>query len=121
MWEAMQAGDDLEAVRRQLPEEFWADFDKIIALLKQQIADLIAAVKAEADKVADLSDKDVGLRLESFPAEVRRFIFPYRKAGGDLMSGRTRDLVFRTIRPDGNRLDGYAPSSAMSRVMDEAA
>jgi RNA ligase len=121
MWEAMQAGDDLEAVRKQLPEEFWADFDRIIALLKQHAESLIAAVKAEADKVADLSDKEVGLRLESFPVELRRFIFPYRKAGGDLMSGRTRDLVFRTIRPDGNRLDGYAPSSAMSRVMDEAA
>jgi hypothetical protein len=29
--------------------------------------------------------------------------------------------VFRTIRPDGNRLEGYAPSTAMNRVMDEAA
>ena len=64
MWEAMQAEDDLEAVRRQLPEEFWADFDNIIAILQRQIAELVAAVKAEADTVADLSDKDVGLRLE---------------------------------------------------------
>jgi RNA ligase len=121
MWEAMQAGDDLDAVRRQLPEEFWADFDTIIAILQKQIADLVAAVKAQAETVADLSDKDVGLRLDTFPAEVRRFIFPYRKSGGDLLSGRTRDLVFRTIRPDANRLEGYAPSSAMSRVFDEAA
>jgi len=121
MWEAMQAGDDLEAVRKQLPEEFWADFDKITALLRQQISDLIQAVKAEADKVAELSDKEVGLRLESFPVEVRRFIFPYRKSGGDLLSGRTRDLVFRAIRPDANRLEGYMPSTAMNRVMEEAA
>jgi len=121
MWEAMQAGDDLEAVRRQLPEEFWADFDQITALLQRQVAELIAAVKSEAEKVAELTDKEVGLRLESFPAEARRFIFPYRKSGGDLLSGRTRDLVFRTIRPDANRLEGYAPSSAMSRVMDVAA
>jgi RNA ligase len=121
MWEAMQAGDDLEAVRRQLPEEFWADFDSITAILQRQIADLVAAVKVEAEKVADLSDKEVGLRLDSFPAEVRRFIFPYRKSGGDLLSGRTRDLMFRSIRPDGNRLEGYVPSSAVNRVMDEAA
>src|SRR3954467_8678623 len=87
MWEAMQAGDDLEAVRRELPEEFWADFDAITAILQGHINDLIAKVKAEAVPVADLSDKDVGLRLDSFPAEVRRFIFPYRKSGGDLMSG----------------------------------
>ncbi|QEG30303.1 hypothetical protein GobsT_51080 [Gemmata obscuriglobus] len=71
--------------------------------------------------MAHLSDKDVGLKLDTFPAEVRRFIFPYRKAAGDLMCGRTRDLIFRSIRPDGNRLAGYTPSTAMNRVMDEAA
>lgn len=85
------------------------------------LSELVAAVKAQADTVAELSDKEVGLRLDTFPAEVRRFIFPYRKAGGDLLAGRTRDLVFRTIRPDGNRLEGYSPSTAMNRVMDEAA
>jgi RNA ligase len=121
MWEAMQAGDDLEAIRRQLPEEFWADFDNIIAILQRHVAELVASVKVQADTVAELSDKEVGLRLDTFPADVRRFIFPYRKAGGDLLGGRTRDLVFRSIRPDGNRLEGYAPSTAMNRVMDEAA
>jgi RNA ligase len=90
MWEAMQAGDDLEAIRRQLPEEFWADFDNIIAILQRHVAELIAAVKTQADTVADLSDKDVGLRLDTFPAQVRRFIFPYRKAEGDLLTGRNR-------------------------------
>jgi RNA ligase len=121
MWEAMQAGDDLEAIRKQLPEEFWADFDNLIAILQRHIGELVAAVKDAADPIAELSDKDVGLRQDTFPAEVRRFIFSYRKSGGDLLSGRTRDLVFREIRPDGNRLDGYAPSTAMNRVMDEAA
>ena len=121
MWEAMQAGDDLEAIRKQLPEEFWADFDQITALLEQQIAELVACVKAEADKIAELTDKEVGLQLDSLPPGVRRFIFPYRKSGGDLLSGRTRDLVFRAIRPDANRLEGYFPSSAVNRVMSEAA
>ncbi|HEX4606634.1 MAG TPA: 2'-5' RNA ligase, partial [Urbifossiella sp.] len=121
MWEAMHAGDDLDAIRRQLPEEFWADFDSIVALLRKQIDDLIAEVTAEALVVADLSDKEVGLRLASFPEHVRRFIFPYRKNGGDLLSDRTKDLVFRSIRPDGNRLEGYRPSSAVNRVMSEAA
>lgn len=121
MWEAMMAGDDLESVRRQLPEEFWADFDSIIAILHRSVTEMTDAVKAEADAVADLSDKEVGLRLDSFPSNVRRFIFPYRKSGGDLLTGRTRDLVFRAIRPDGNLLPGYSPSTAMNRVMSEAA
>jgi RNA ligase len=121
MWEAMQAGDDLDDVRRQLPEEFWADFDGIVEALKGAIARLVEGVKAEADPVAALTDKEVGLRLDQFQAEVRRFIFPYRKSGGDLLSGRTRELVFRTIRPDANILPGYTPSYAMNRVMSEAA
>lgn len=121
MWEAMHAGDDLEAVRRQLPEEFWADFDSITAVLRNNIDDLLAEVKAEAEGVAHLSDKEVGLRLNTFPERVRRFIFNYRKSGGDLLSGRSRELVFRTVRPTGNRLAGYIPSYAINRVREEAA
>jgi RNA ligase len=121
MWEAMYAGDDLEAVRRQLPEEFWMDFDSITAILQSQIADLVARIKSEAEAVAGLADKEVGLRLAGFPEDVRRFIFPYRKSGGDLLTGRTRDLVFRSIRPGANALAGYSPSSSVNRVMSEAA
>jgi RNA ligase len=32
MWEIMQAGDDLAKVRKDIPEEFWSDFDAICAL-----------------------------------------------------------------------------------------
>lgn len=120
MWEAMRAGDDLAAIRRQLPEEFWRDFDGIITALRRRIGELIAAVRGQAEAVAGLSDKEVGLRLASFPDEYRRFIFPYRKSGGDLLSGTARDLVFRAIRPDGNQLPGYVPSSAIDLVQDES-
>lgn len=120
MWEAMQAGDDLDAVRRELPEEFWADFDNITATLRARVDSIVCATQREADSVAGLSDKDVGLRLGEFPAEVRGFIFPYRKSNGDLLSGKTRQSLFRAVRPTGNRLDGYVPSYAMNRVFDEA-
>ncbi|OWK41999.1 T4 RnlA family RNA ligase [Fimbriiglobus ruber] len=121
MWEAMQSGGGLEAIRRQLPEEFWADFDAITGTLQQNIDKLIAVVQIEAEAVAGLTDKEVGLRLATFPETVRRFIFPFRNNGGDLLSGKTRELVFRTIRPTGNVLEGYVPSYAINRVMDEAA
>lgn len=121
MWEAMLAGDDLEQIRRQLPEEFWGDFDLITSLLHASIDRLVASVAAEAAGVANLSDKEVGLRLNTFPAEVRRFIFPYRKNGGDLLSDRTRELLFRSVRPDANHLPGYYPSSAINRVLSEVA
>lgn len=121
MWEAMLEGKDLGDIRRQLPEEFWQDFDTIIALLKQQIDALVADVTTQAEAVAHLTDKEVGLMLGTLPERVRRFVFPYRKSGGDLLAGRTREVLFRAIRPDANRLDGYRPSSAVNRVMSEAA
>jgi RNA ligase len=121
MWEIMQAGDDLAAVRRDIPEEFWADFDSICALLTRRVDGIVEAARREADAVAHLSDKEVGLRLKQFPAGVRSFIFPYRKYGGDLLSGKpTREMLFRMIRPTANELPGYVPSYAINRLLDES-
>ncbi len=36
------------------------------------------------------------------------------------MSGRARQVVFRSIRPTANDLPGYEPSYAINRVLDEA-
>jgi RNA ligase len=119
VWELMMAGDDLEAFRKQLPEEFWDDFDAIVGLVQSQVDALLASVKAVAETVAHLSDKEVGLRLATLPETEGRFIFNYRKSEGKLLSSRTREQVFRTIRPVGNRLEGYVPSSAMSRITED--
>lgn len=119
LWRAMEASDDLDALRRRLPEEFWPDFDAITTRLGNSISVIIETVAREAAAVADLTDKEVGLRLASYPEMVRRFLFPYRKAGGDLFSGRSREALFREIRPTGNRLDGYEPSYAINRVQED--
>ncbi len=120
MWEAMEAGDNLEAIRDQLPDEFLVDFDAIIGRLDAKVTALIAEVAREAFTVASWSDKEVGLALAKWPEPIRSFIFPYRKSGGDLLSGRARKALFRAIRPTGNVLEGYTPSYAMNRVMEEA-
>jgi RNA ligase len=120
MWEIMEAGDDLAKVRRDIPEEFWTDFDAICALLTRKLDAIIESATREATAVAHLSDKDVGLRLGQFSPDVRPLIFPYRKQGGNLLSGRPRQLVFRTIRPTANELPGYVPSYAINRVLDES-
>jgi len=78
------------------------------------------AVPIQAGTVAGLSDKEDGLRQDSM-AEIRRYIFPYPKFNGDLLSGRTRETIFRAIRPTGNVLDGYVTSYAFNRVLEEAA
>lgn len=119
MWEAMTAGDDLQAIKRDLPEEFWTDFDDITRLLDERKAAILDRVTQTANSLEHLSDKELGLKLTSLPGEVQPFIFAWRKFGGKL-EGRARDTLLRMIRPTGNELGGYTPSYALTRVMEES-
>ncbi len=118
MWEAMNAGDDMEAIRRDLPEEFWADFDDIVRLIAAQVAAIEARVTEVAASVAHLSDKELGLSLNSLPKDARPYLFGFRKLG--TIVGKSRDSLMRSLRPTGNVLEGYVPSYAMGRVLDDA-
>lgn len=118
MWEAMAACDDMSAIRRDLPEEFWTDFDDIVRLLSASVAAIETRVAEVAASVAHLSDKELGLSLNSMPADVRPYLFGFRKSGA--ITGRSRDSLMRSIRPTGNALAGYLPSYAMGRVLEDA-
>ncbi|WP_223650147.1 T4 RnlA family RNA ligase [Hymenobacter psoromatis] len=118
LWASWSAGDDLTELRRELPEEFWADFDTIIALLRQRLANLIDRITEVATSVVQLTDKDLGLELTAYPADVRPFLFAWRKSGGQL-AGKQREALFRAIRPAGNELVGYVPSYAIQRATED--
>ena len=121
MWEAMVAGDDLDGMRRDLPEEFWNDFDAIRKLLTSSYENLIGRAKAAADEVKHLSDKEVGLQLSKLPPDVRSYIFPLRKSvDGERGLDRIRQFAFRDIRPTSNVLPGYVASYAVTRVNEES-
>lgn len=120
IYESMKAGDDLDAIRRDLPEEFWGDFDSIRTLLRERIHRIVDKTIMKCAEFVDMSDKDVGLCLHDVDEDIRSFIFPLRKHG-DLLAGKARESLFRAIRPTANRLDGYVPSSSMNRVFEEAA
>ena len=77
-----------------------------------------ARVGEIAATLADLSDKEVGLRLPSLPEDVRRFVLVYRK--GTQGEAKLREGLLRTIRPTGNVLPGYTPSYAMGRMLEKA-
>jgi RNA ligase len=117
-WEAIAAGDDLEAIRRDMPEEIWGDFDAIRSILGARISGIEAKVAATAEELRSATDKEVGLRLRSLDPEVQPLIFHWRKAGGKL-EGRARDTLLRMIRPTNNDLPGYTPSYAMGRIVEE--
>lgn len=108
----------LDTVRRELPEEFLADFDCIVNIFNNKLQEIVSMVTVAAQGMVDLTDKEIGLRLTEFSEVVRKFIFPFRKNNGNILQGRTRDAVFRMIRPDRNVLEGYRASSSMVRVLD---
>ena len=116
--EAMSVGDDLDTIRRDLPEEFWTDFDQIVSLLQARITAVETLVAETVRSFAHLSDKDLGLSLKILPPEAQPYLFGYRKAGGIL--GRSRESLMRAIRPTGNVLAGYEPSYAMGRMLEDA-
>jgi RNA ligase len=120
LWEAIAAGDDMQTIRRDLPEEFWDDFDRIVGLIQRAASGIVDRVATLARGLDGLSDRDLGLRLASIDSELRPYIFAYRKRPESLLEGRTRQTLFRAVRPIGNVLPGYVPSFAMSRAMDEA-
>ncbi len=119
LWDAMLAGDNLDAIKLELPDEFMGDFDQIIALLQKSLSTLVEKTQAEIERIKDWSDKEVGLKLKSFDPELQGLIFDVRKSGGNLLEGRARRKFFDRIRPTGNDLPGYTPSHAMHRALTD--
>jgi len=119
LWEAMAAGDDLEAIRREIPEEFYGDFDAIRAALDARLAAVVAAVEEAHARWVDASDRDVGIARDAIPEAARPFIFLRRKGGPSWLDGaRERLAVCKTFRPTNNALPGYAPTGAMRRFAE---
>jgi RNA ligase len=118
IWELMLHHDDLEFARKEIPEEFLADFDSIVHLIQQEVNRTSFRVSMQAILFKNLSDKEVGLQLHTLDPDVRKLIFPFRK-NGTLHEGKPRETLYRMHRPTGNYLQGYVPSSSMNRIQDD--
>jgi RNA ligase len=119
IWNLLRAGDDLGEVRARLPEEFWPDFDGICQALLDQATSNLGRVFVAAHCYRNLSDKELGLRLNELDEVERKFIYHYRNQGVKFPEGRTRERFIDLIRPTGNKLEGYNPSWSMNRVSEE--
>jgi len=116
LWDALFAGDDMAAMRRLVPEEFWSDFDAILTLLTTALDAKLAAIATAAAAVAHLSDKELGLAQKTLPQETARFLFTYRRNPDLLRDAKARQVLLRDIRPVANVLVGYEPSYAIQRI-----
>ena len=72
-------------------------------------------------KVSALSDKEVGLQLNTFSDHVRKLIFPYRKRGNLLWGPGNCRALYQFVRPTRNELAGYVSSSSIHRFEAENA
>ena len=121
VWQAM-LDDEAHTMRRDLPEEFWADFDSIRSLLGQTMEKVSEQIFKGVLKCSDYTDKQVGLILHELPEIVRKTIFTTRKQGFAALwekGSKSRKGIFQTFRPTGNKLPGYTPSWAVRQVMEE--
>ncbi len=117
LFEAWSAGDDLESIRRDLPEEFLSDFDAIIQTLEGRKSELMASVMRAVEAVAGLSDKDLGRSRDAVPADLKGFVFDVRKNGK--LTASSHRVFFDRIRPHGDVLPGYEPSYALQQARNE--
>jgi len=120
LWDVMANGGDVDAIRRDIPEEFWGDFDAIRRILIDRLDGLLASVESWSSRLADKTNKEIGLMLHTLPEDARSFIFARRSKGDAMMADpKTRRAVFQTFRPTGNVLEGYTPSDTIRRVEAE--
>lgn len=118
VWEVLARDGHPAEVRAGPPEDVRDDFDRILALLRRDLDRLAADVRASAEALAPLSDKQLGLALSE---RVRPFPFPHRRAGDDLLrAGRARDALLRAVRPTADRLAGYEPPARRRQAREQA-
>jgi RNA ligase len=118
LWENLRSGQSAQEMKEAIPEEFWGDFDRIVGLLEPQVEALKAQIRELHLQTAHLSNKEIGLATD-VPVDLKSFLFNLRKEPDCLdRHGKELERLYDRVRPAGNRLAGYMPSSAMERVLD---
>lgn len=126
--EMLICGDDLSAVRQQLPEEFHIDFDTITGLLRFKFNESLLLIGQAYAGTRHFTDKELGLWLSRqtlYSVDIAKWIFAARKkqlfTAVHLPNSVLRRRLYNSIRPDNNRLQGYQPTSAVNRFTQETA
>ncbi len=120
IWDSLRNGDDLEKIRKEIPEEFWSDFDALVRLITDRYNQRISLVEEWNRRLKDYTDKEVGLSRGNMPEEVVPFIFSRRKLEDNWTKDpKVRQSLFRSFRPNGNMLEGYEPSTYLLGLKDE--
>ncbi|MEA5537095.1 hypothetical protein, partial [Crocosphaera sp. XPORK-15E] len=117
IWELMREQSDLSLIKKEIPEEYWLDFDSIEQQLTQQLNELIERVNAEYLTYKHLSDKELGLILNSLQPITKAYLFSRRKKGENWHQiPKLRSNLFNQFRPINNQLGNYQPSEQLQEL-----
>jgi len=126
VWEAMCECDDLDALKKDLPEEFGKDLDNIRGILFNKYKNLLEEIWQAYNATVEMSDCDLGMAIQSgklpFSRMALSYVFPCRKGsfcGKVSKPGKIRRSLFKRFRPTANVLEGYVPSTAINRFEEE--
>lgn len=121
VWNAMRLNKDMQLLEESLPLSVVFDFRTIYNILKNDFYNHVGRVAKFHSKVRDLNEAQIGKVLDWMPEDVRAYIFPWRKADGRLLDKQLRNFLFKSIRPDGNKLHGYTPTEFLLNRIKSAA
>jgi RNA ligase len=117
VYDALVANDDLQALRRELPEELWTDFDAIHALLWLKVLDRSEAIARALSLCEGRSVKEIGL-CKDVPENLKWAVFAKRNGKEIFTDPKLRRTFFEAFRPTGNVLKGYSPSNSLFRFQE---
>lgn len=96
VWTALKNGDNLDAMKETLPEEYYNLFDEYRRDFEGKYKEVSFELIDLISDSADLSDKELG-RSSKFDKNEKRLIFEYRKRNG--ISQTLREKIFLLFKP----------------------
>jgi len=115
IWELLCQNYSVDDYKKAMPEEFHDEIDEIVGHFLSVQGTIMSNILMMAHSVAELSDRDLGIKIQQGDLKGVKYatmLFPYRKHGIDML----KKLILKELRPTGNKLEGYRPSSSLHRV-----
>lgn len=113
IWESMMARDNIDLIRKELPEEFLAEYNAIYNSLNNEVTnttnELVRWLSSTGQKELKKSRKDYALavinQFGNSPIKTLAFYYADHKDNDlDQVSKNLRALALKSLRPNGNKL-----------------
>lgn len=102
VWEFLEAGADLNEVKKNIPDEFLNDFDALADFYKTKLSGLVNDVKALYEPFKNKPDVELRDFLKTCDHPLKNYVYQLKKFETDF-ENRARSGLCKTFRPNGER------------------